>query len=546
MNKIKTFSWSIHNGLFLPSIISTFFWGLIAHTYGFLNLFLTHDAVWSFYSGTFFEKINLLKIQTGRWFVPIYHTIFRGPITLPWLIGLTSLLWIAIAVYFCSKTLGIKSKTHVFLLAAFMTTNVTITSQSATYIYELDCNMFALLMACIAAYMWKSGTLWYHNLVGIITTAIVLGIYQSYLSVIIALIIIDCILELLNNEKPQKTIIKGLKGCAIIIAGSLIYLCINKLFTLIYSTHLDDTSYNSLSNILKPFEGGFIKYILKMYLTFAYRIFAPASFYSIFLMILSVILLCVIGTFAFIKICKHNKLPVSNIILVLLLVLLLPCGMNISDILNKSMSHDLMRYSFCFFYFMLFIIIHLALKNEVKNTKTNAIIKTTTYTIIALVLLNNIQVSNAMYINKELQQNATLSQMTIVLSDMQDYPDFNVETMPVVFMGQSSSYIDVAPFDSICRITGFSPDVSSDNKAHHYFRYVLNYPILSADIDIIDSMADNQEVIAMPSYPEQGYIKVVDNILVVKISDYIQDEIYRASLPMHPKEISNLIQKFSG
>ena len=56
-----------------------------------------------------------------------------------------------------------------------------------------------------------------------------LGLYQSYICVSIVLILFVCIMELLDGEKAKSVICKGLRACAMLLLGGIIYYVLMKL-----------------------------------------------------------------------------------------------------------------------------------------------------------------------------------------------------------------------------------------------------------------------------------------------------------------------------
>ena len=90
--------------LFICSILATFFWGLIAHSYGFMHSFFSHDSLNAFYA----DSVEISsKIGVGRFIVPVYEYLTRGFTALPWLIGLLGLFYISVSVFFIVKILHI-------------------------------------------------------------------------------------------------------------------------------------------------------------------------------------------------------------------------------------------------------------------------------------------------------------------------------------------------------------------------------------------------------------------------------------------------------
>lgn len=203
---------------FIFCLLAVFAWGLLAHAYGFLQDSFSHDALNAIYSGS---VENTWKIQIGRFLSFPYRTLFRGALTVPWLIGVLSLFWISISVYLTVHMFKIKSRLLLILVAGIFTANICVSCLTATYIHDLDIDMFALMMATCAAYSWyinsKKGFV-----LGAVFSFIALALYQSYISVTIVLIMFFCILSLLNGESFKKIWTSGLKAIAMILVGGIL------------------------------------------------------------------------------------------------------------------------------------------------------------------------------------------------------------------------------------------------------------------------------------------------------------------------------------
>ena len=117
------------------ALAATFVLGLWTHGYGFLHDSFSKDSLSEFYGSA---GGSAWKIQLGRVIVPIYRQIFRTELTLPWMIGLLSLLWIGLAVYLVARIFRMQSKVSVVLLAGILTANITVAATAATYSHDYD------------------------------------------------------------------------------------------------------------------------------------------------------------------------------------------------------------------------------------------------------------------------------------------------------------------------------------------------------------------------------------------------------------------------
>ena len=121
-----------------------------------------------------------------------------------------------------------------------------------------------------------------------------------------------------------------------------------------------------------------------------------------------------------------------------------------------------------------------------------------------------------------------MSLMTRVVYRMEETEDYIPGETPVVFVGVSNqiNYTSEA-FDFYRKITGIgaSQAVTQSLATYYfnvyeaYFKYVLKNPAVMGDDDTWSSLQENAEVKAMPSYPREGCIKMMDGVLVVKMSN---------------------------
>lgn len=180
------------------SFAATFILGFIAHGYAFLNGIFSHDDLMIFAD----SSEEQWKLTLGRFFVPIYRAL-RGGYNSPLLIGVLALVWISLSVYFCCRFFDIKSRAVTVAFSAVFTVNMTVIAQTASYLYELDFDMFALLCAVLAACLWKKGGKAMFAVPLFVLAS--LGIYQSYVEVTVALMIMHSIVALEKNTVPTQS-----------------------------------------------------------------------------------------------------------------------------------------------------------------------------------------------------------------------------------------------------------------------------------------------------------------------------------------------------
>lgn len=500
------------------SFIFTFIFGLLAHAYAFFNLNISHDSLYASYvyatEGTTFSKATI-----GRIWYNLYIMLVRDSNVIPWLNGILALCWGALATVIIIKIFDIKKIFIKVMVSALAVVNPTVTSIAATYIHDLDADMFAMLLAVVAMLCWwklvnteGKRKIIYMGLGGIVLS-FSLGIYQSYVSVTITLIIIYSIIELFKKKKCKEIILNGLQGIAIVIFAGVLYGFELKIWELISKVSLRTDSYNSIVKIQNNFNFFSVDTFVDSYSVLLKSFRSINTHYGNELsLIVHVILLLTI-----LIIILSYSIRIKEKLLAVGLVFLLPLGMNISFILSQGILHDLMKYSFWYIYFLALLLVEFVIEEKEGILKRACCYST--YAIVCLILWGNIQNSNTVYIKKEIERQATMSKITRVLQCMEEQPGYIEGETPVVIVGEDAGFNKTMPqFERYGLLTGAgnASMISYYETYKAYFEYILNTPI-----NIVlsnEHLKQKEQVKNMPIYPEKGSIQMIDDIIYIKLN----------------------------
>lgn len=503
----------------LQCTVFTFIWGLAAHAYMFLNNSFSHDSLNEFYAKIYGNDI---RIAYGRIFVPAYRFITRGATALPWLIGLLALLYISLTVFLIVKLFNVTSKVRQALISGVLTVNVTVIAITATYIHDLDCDMMALLLSVIAVFLWNYNKK-FGFLMGAPFVMLSMGFYQSYISVTVSLIIIYLIVALLNDKKFKDVMIAGIKSLVMIIAGGVLYLIAIKVVTFITGiplasgdhTSLDRMENLSIKNIFYLISNGVKK-------TFP-KVITPKSVYPDEMCAFITVTLFIITIFFIVKRLMKKSIGIPEAVLTVFLIAMLPVGMNISYVLSKGITHDVMLYSYCMFYILILLTDKFTFDDVPILSKVQKAMSIIVCVGILVLTWGNVQSANAVYLKKDFEYDANLSFFTRVVSDMEDCDRYIPGKTPVVIIGRPRTSLIPSPaFENVDDYTGaktnYVPGVATWDYYKAYFGYVLMNPAVMAEEEDWTALRKNKVVKHMPSYPEDGSIKIVKGTLVVKLS----------------------------
>lgn len=507
--------------LLLLCFAAVFGFGVAAHAYGFLHASFSHDMLNALVAD---PMETYWKMQLGRPGIVLYRRVFRGGIAAPWQLGLLSLLWLSFACFLTAKLLRMKGWVFPVLLAGILTVNITTVAMTATYLYEMDADLFAVLLGVCAVLLWdrygRAGAL-----IGALLTACCMGTYQSMVSVPITLTMLLCLAALLRGEPFREVFRKGLRAVVMLGCAALLYWLAVRLMCSLKGINLAMDSYNSVEQEASRSVFG---RITRVYQTWSRAFWEPAHAHIEPPVLALNIVFAALGLWGLITWIAKGKIGAKEKLLLCTLLLLLPLGMNTAQLSFSGDVHDLMKFSFWLFY----VVCLLPWFTGVQG-KPAGLIRGVGAVLALLLLCANIQTANIVYTKKQLEQEAAGSLMTRVLMRLEQREDYVPGETPLVFAGVSEQLRERIPgFEAYYDITGCetaSPIVKSTASYNYniyasYFRYLLNNPAVMADWELWNRLQEDPRVTALPSYPAEECMELLDGVMVVKMGEDRNDK----------------------
>ena len=504
----------------LLCLVSVFAWGLLAHAYGFLHCNLSHDVLNAF-SATQTEEI--WKIELGRFFVPLYRAILRGPITIPWLIGVLGLIWSAAAVYLVVQIFELRSKGLIVLTAGVMVANVTYTAQIATYVYEFDFNTCALFMAICAVYCWKSDRGIRSVFLGSLFLMVSIGIYQAFFSVAAALMVWKSVVDLFEEKEVKKVFFHGLRGIALLAVGCAAYFLVGKV---IYS--VTGIRPQNRTDVFSPEGFSEFSFYLSLIKPAFRQLWSAVTMESYCGKAISLIVIAVCGVLSAgaVGVFVRGKYRFGRIALILLLAAAAPFAMLSTYFLAKGKNaHELTIYAYWMFYVFALILAFRFRDSDMLPGWPSKLIKLLCCAAVVIILWQNVVLANTAYIKKEQEADAALSTMTRVVSRLEAREDYSVGETTLAFIGAPDLGDPVPGMEGVSEIIGLGPSNSIPKDAslyyynayRAYFDYVLQYPVVLCEDDLHKQLKKDPRVQKMPAFPDAGCIEMIDGVLVIKM-----------------------------
>ena len=238
------------------AFLSAFVLGILIHLPVMLSDIPNHDGLSSMY----FDQ-NM--ITSGRWFLSVACG-FSSYFTIPWIIGLIGLLWLALTAVALTELLELADPLVIMAASGLLVSFPALASTFA-YVFTMDGYMMALFLAILAVLFTKKQKKGW--LAGAVCLAFSMGIYQAYLPFAI-LLCVYVILLFFMEEKGWKTkAFYVLRYLGMGVAGAALYYVILQILLKLQGKVLD--TYQGINSMEQGGSGlGLFATIRGMYVDF--------------------------------------------------------------------------------------------------------------------------------------------------------------------------------------------------------------------------------------------------------------------------------------
>ena len=493
--------------------------GLVVHFKVFAGDFPNHDGLSSMY----FDQ-NM--ITSGRWFLMIACGI-SSYFTLPWLIGIFSLIFLGIGCAALIDFLEIKDDISVVLTSCML---VVFPALSSTYAYIFTADGYMMALGLVFLAVAFTGKRKWGFLPGAVCLAFSMGTYQSYLAFAILLSIYGCIMILMTDQSFRDKLSQMLHYLYMGILGVGLYYLLLQVLLKIQGKVLD--TYQGINNMASAggsSVSGMLSQIYRDFLAFTVR---GNVLYNNMLSFLALALLGLVFIVLFIRLAMQRgywkKWYFYGILL--LVLLFVPIAANVILIISPEVTyHLLMRYQWVLLPILLyaFCVRYGFLQTEIMGIKKNRGIVTLQWLacLSMLILVIHYGVTdNIAYFNLEKKYEKTYA-YCLRLVDRMEQTEGYYTGIPVAMVGVQGS--DVMPETDITgdvtsNMIGMTGDylVYTDTNYQAFLKNYLGVTINLVPDEEMERIYHSEEYRALNSFPGEGSMKVVDGVLYIKTENY--------------------------
>lgn len=499
------------NGIF--AFLTTFITGIITHYYLYANNVLAPDAI---ATGNY-KIAGSWEFSLGRWGISFFDKL-RGGLVNEFLIIVICLIFLGISAIFICKIFNINKKIYIALISILLAVAPQF-SETFLFIYCADSYCFAMLSAVLAVYFFKTKMKKNVNYIFSMLLIIVsLSLYQAYIAITVSLLIIYAIIDLLSKRNWKDVLKYLIIEMLIVLLGMILYFLITKI--ILQSLGIALASYKganqmgiksiiiNLPETLKSTYQSFFDYYFKdniLYNTYWHR-----EIINIFLFVITFIYMIYIS----IKNEIYKEWP--NGVIILLLLLVLPIGIDLINIIMPATRINIVTGPALILMYV-FIIVMIS-KNEIINLY-DQIYPIIIVPLITIMLWTFVCSDNATYFARdEVFKNYYTISMNI-LEKVQDLEGYNKD-MKWMFS------------DNIRYTSKFAPmangTISNDYETWNIIDGIwMNIPFytryLGTNINMCNKeeyyrIIQTEEFREMEEYPNKGCVKIIDDIVVIKIT----------------------------
>lgn len=486
---------------------------LLAHGYRYLSLSFSGDGMLLSQVGE-----EAYQISLGRFMQPVYWQI-RGYITMPFLIGLfaTAFLWVSAMLLI--RLLGVQKPLHIALICGILTTNETLAVSNATYLPWTDVYMLALALSLLGVYAFMR-TRW-GLLVSPVLYCLSLGLYQSYLPAAAVLLILLFLFEVLDG-KPLGDIWRcGILSCVSLVLGLLLYALVLRIILSLTGGQASQ-DYNGVGRVSLVSADQILPLLIGTFVDPLRLLFSLSDTPVMTWHITTVPQMLNIALFALggvLLLMRLRRLSFARVATVLLLVLVLPLGMNFIQFISKGISSGLTIYAYNLAYLLPLM---LAMRTETIRLPIRLCTSGVCLLLCAFLALN-IRSSNVMALKRDLEFSATTAAMSRLLDQAEQTQGYVPGETPVVLIGMlpsSAISMERPGFEEIARAQGmrYTYGASYETSSYWYLTMALGEPINLVSHEERIRLSAHPEAAALRQYPYENCCRMIDGYLFIRIS----------------------------
>lgn len=465
----------------------------------------------------------------GRWFLKYIHPL-GGRYSIPAVHGLILILCIAASACLIVEILQIKSMTGAVLTAAVMETFPSVVS-TITFMFMAHTSGIGIFMATLAVYLLRRYRYGWLPCTAILIC--VLGIYQSYISFAITLMLLGMIADIYHGKKFPEVLKKGIVCVLVLGVGVLVYM---KLSHVIYP-NLDNETYGGVGNMGQIAVRDMPTLIGRCYKRFLeYFLWKPFAFVSGTAQACN-IATCVLAVILFGYLAWSRKMY-QDILTFLMLILLcgfVPLAAAFIYFMAPEVTYSmLMLYAYALIYVTVLALAEYCMedwhtkpvsvrwRNGMRYAVVTAVVLTVSVSSYTDYLLTNRAYLRTNFATERVQQ--YFNRVIAMVERTEGYENGD----RVKILGEfyykdnpSTAEIDVLDAEDLRQLDGVALEngLITTGVRDNFIRMFVGFDLADISSSDKEAIMETTEYKNMPVYPREGCVRKICDIWVVKMCE---------------------------
>lgn len=470
----------------------------------------------------------------GRWMLKYIHPL-GGIYSVPAVHGFLFIFFMSLSACLIMELLHLKSTTSAILIPAVLMTFPSAVS-TMSFGFMSHTSAMAICMVCLGVYLL------FRYKYGFIPCSILLlcatGTYQSYICFGITLILLGLLTQLLRREADfQQTVKKGILCVVVLGVTVLVYI---KLCHVIYPA-MEEETYGGFGQMGQIEISQIPKLVGRCYKRFLeYFLWKPFAFVTKTAQKTNIVSFCLaVGLFIYVLIKKKFHKNVLELLLAIVLFVFLPLGAAFIYLMAPDAPFSmLMLYAYALVYVFVLALLEYAVK-EWETADFSQVWKKGGAWVCILATVGTVFTSsycdylltNRAYFRVDVSMRRVTSYFNRIIAFAEDTEGFKAGDRLTIlgnfYYKDNPSSVELEAFDQeplrtldgVALENGLITAGSRDNFVYYYCGYDL------ADLSSgeKEEIMKSEEYKAMPVYPEQGSVKKIGDVWVVKLCNETQD-----------------------
>lgn len=493
---------------FLVTMITSVITAFLSYFMLMVNGYAGPDAI---NEGVYLYRSFDYAISLGRWFIAYVYKHVVGNAIVPFLIVMMYAILVGLSAYILFRMMNVKSTISHILVSAIFVSFPVVTLQFG-YLYMAAFYAYSFFCVVAGTQLIRTKKLW-----GFIAAAVLfvtmLGSYQSYIGGIAALAVLMLIVDIVDGKKTKTAFLDfGLVALVGALSCAINLLVVNLTIAKEGIEKADRVTGFSFADIFENFGFSFKYSFIWFFTSFEDKLFSRDMFYLVTFICLIVVLILFV-----IRLIKEKKILEGVILLIS--VYLIPHCMNLVQYLfpHNGIS-GIMKYH----YVMMFVLL-VALIERCDFKLPKCITQWCAYVCMFLLINTFILSANIAGLVYKTVYTENYTEASAMINRVYELPGYVRDETKVVLVNPIDWTTSYKEFGLLLSETSIGAGpvfwngfLGLNNDRRGYFLNYLGVETGFITQDELDGILFSDEYDAMPIWPAEGSVKMINGYAVIK------------------------------